>query len=266
MEDINMSYVFDEDRLRRSNQLLVKWLPRFGYVAKEHQRFCAKLQKDHKQMASLLPQNMRSQFAKDCKVMFYAAEVDNSVVQQFIPMVHKILRKMPISEDQYDDHFVEGLMAIRAAVWHFRPHKANAKFATFCHNSISKKINWFRMKAHSKIKRRESKCKVVFANDMASKAAYSHNFDDYVEEPMKDLIDRLITACNLSEPERFLIKSFVERDQRKDGVWFDEYRKIYNKKSRQTISIRLKKVQLKIFREMRRRKMISEDFFFTKYF
>lgn len=254
---------FDFCRLRKANDLLLKWSLRFSVHKYDFLRFCFKLQSEMEFKKLQLPVNMRGQFAKDCKSMFYASEIEEALVSQYIPMIHSIVKKFSVLPDQYEDHISEGLMAVRCAVWHFRTHKNKATFITFCHSSISKRIKWYRSKIFKKSSRRNSKCKIVLTSDLPSEMnidAIKLTNEEYHENVFcSNIIDGLIKACGLSDEDKFLIESYIKREDLSE-CWYRKYNETYTPKTRQGIHYQLNKIQQRVFRVMRKSDLIPEGY------
>ena len=253
----------DFDRLKLANGLLQKWSLRFGVDKRDYLRFCFTLSGRADGMRSSLPKNMRSQFSKDCRSMFYASDVEGGLIEQYTPMVHSIIRKFITTPEQYEDLVTEGFVAIRCAVWHFRAHKNKANFTTFCHSSITKRIKWHRSKVYRKAHRRSKKCKMFLSTDLPTDLQFSdlRSFTEEHADEMSsgDVIGGLMEACNLSEQERFLIESYIRREDI-DGCWYSEYNERFARKTRQGIHYQLHKIQAKLLRIMRSSELVPEGY------
>ena len=74
-----------------------------------------------------------------------------------------------------------------------------------------------------------------------------------------DVIGGLMEACNLSEQERFLIESYIRREDI-DGCWYSEYNERFARKTRQGIHYQLHKIQAKLLRIMRSSELVPEGY------
>lgn len=255
--------------LQKGNGLLAKWSERLGAKKKEFLRFCFSLQTRLQEHKSSLPKNLVGQFCKDMKVMSYAQQVEEELIKQYTPMVHSIVRKLPIHPEQYDDLITEGLMAVRSAVWYYRQHQKNANFTTFCHCSITKRIKWYRSKQYKKQSRRSKKAKVLNCCDLPSDFemerlnSYMVELPDPDMEPTAVIIDRIIKACEFNEEDLFLIKSYVGREEA-DECWYKEYNRRFTPKTRQGVHYQLNSIQRQMLRVMRDMDVVPENFRFQK--
>lgn len=259
----------DFQLLQKANGLLLKWSGRLGIKKKEFLKFCFSFKSRIMEYRSSLPRNLLSQFSKDMKVVSYILEVEESLIVQYTPMVHSIIRKLPIQPDQYEDLVTEGLMAVRSAVWYYREHHKKANFTTFCHCSITKRIKWYRSKAYRKQARRNNKVKMVNSCDLPAEieldqlTAYNPEMRDPEFDNVIGLIDKIIKACNLNDEELFLIRSYLGR-QDKNECWYSEYNRRYLPKTRQGVHYKLNSIQRQMLGVMRGMGVLPDNFRFHK--
>lgn len=272
LDDINQ--IVDFTRLRRCNDLCWKWTQRLGVKKQHYLRFAVRMRNDLEGLKNQLEVRYRCQFVKDCKVMFYAMEVEEILVKQYTAMIFSIYRRLRIPQNEYEELITEGLVAIRNAAWHFRNISgAKASFTTFCYNSIMLRIRGIRIKDYKKRQRMGhinnlSDMSENFSFDIFSKD-YSQNLEEF--NPSCE-IDSILKLCELTEKETHLIRSFMSRFQgghfedRPDGHWYDNFiQKFPNPRfnanySRQGVYNQLVRVQMKILYIMKKHKKVDQKF------
>jgi hypothetical protein len=265
----NIKELVDFEKLRECNTLLFKWAKRLNIGKRDFMKTAHGMYKNPESYKKMFEVRFRSQYKKDCAVMFYASSVENTLCEQYSGMVANIItRKFKINDpDFFEDHFNDGLMAIRAAAWQFRRHKVKASFNTFVHRAIFMRIQGALSKKSDKARRR-------------SKYAKVHSFSDYPDTTNFDLVSKeysidnsevfdkqiadIIQKVGLNEKENFIINSFINR--KIDNLWYKEYREkfrneIQNKPySRQSIHNQLLAVQIKVLKFLKREQLIEQDF------
>lgn len=272
----NIAEVVDFEKLRRCNDLCWKWAQRFGATQHDFIRFVVRMRNDLDGLKKRLEVRFRCQFVKDCKIMFYAVEVEEILVNQYTAMIFSILRRLRVPANEQEELITEGLVAIRNSTWHFRNIKgAKASFTTFCYNSIMLRIRGLRIKDYQKRQRREN---ITFVNN-ASDMSENFNFNMFSKDYSQNLeennhnseIDGILELCKLTEKETFLIRSFMNRFQgesegRVQGRWYDKFAEKFpnpqfNKTySRQGIYNQLVKVQMKILYIMKKHKKVDQNY------
>lgn len=272
----NITEIVDFERLRRSNDICWKWAQRFGATQHDFIRFAVRMRNDLEGLKKRLEVRFRCQFVKDCKVMFYAVEVEEILVNQYTAMIFSILRRLKVPSNEHEELITEGLVAIRNATWHFRNVKgAKASFTTFCFNSIMLRIRGLRLKEYQKRQRREG---IVFVNN-ASDMSENFNFNLFSKDYSQNLeennqaaeFDNILELCKLTEKETFLIRSFMSRfqgdsEQRVEGRWYDKFTEKYpnpklNKNySRQGVYNQLVRVQMKILYIMKKHNKVDQNY------
>jgi hypothetical protein len=273
----NINQIVDFVRLRRCNDLCWKWAQRLGVKQHDYIRFAVRMRNDLEGLKNQLEVRYRCQFVKDCKVMFYAMEVEEILVKQYTAMIFSIYRRLRIPQNEHEELITEGLVAIRNAVWHFRNISgAKASFTTFCYNSIMLRIRGIRIKDYRKRQRRDNLAYMNNSSDMSEKFSfdvfpkdYSQNLEEF--NPSSE-IDSILELCKLTEKEIYLIRSFMSRFQcgnfenRPDGHWYDNFiQKFPNPRfntnySRQGVYNQLVRVQMKILYIMKKHKKVDQKF------
>lgn len=262
----NIQELVDFDKLKKCNDIGIKWTARFKLSNRKHVHFMHDLMKDTEKYKKLLPVQYRSQFVKDLKVMFYASSVESILCEQYTFMVLGIIKKFGIiKEDEVEDFFSEGCLAIKFATWHFRTHKSKANFTTFVYHAIFLRIRNKKQKASEKKARRTKKFNIYAESDCSSNidcmVAKSVYFD---EEYQEFTIQDIIKLSKLTEKEEFIINCYVNRNIH--SLWYDEFRKKYKNEqlqkeySRQSVYMQLIAVQNKIIDFMKNKKLVDNDF------
>ena len=262
MDQAELAKVVDFTRLKKSNDLLLKWGNRLGICKNRFVRWAIGAMKNPDEQKKLLPVPMRSAFAKDCKSMFYAAEVQDILVEQYEQMIHKILKYIYITQDQdiYEDFYNEGMIAIMYATWSFRNVKNKCVFTTFCYNTLFMRLRGMKNKGYRKQQRREIK-KTVYNETSQGENFHLSNFAAKEEqeayafvEPVDCVLEKLITAAKLDEEDAYLIKAYSNRKNNlKKVVWYEDFRQKYthtfksNRITKQGLQQRLKKIRAKLW-------------------
>jgi len=270
-DNVSPESLFDFEKLKKSNDLGMKWAKRFSIQKNEYLKFIWTLDKNFKEYLNKLEVRYRSQFVKDFKIMFYAREIENAVVLQYNNLCFKVISKFIITEDEMEDYVAEAYNAVRAAVWSFRSHKVKANFMTFCHNSIYMRIQGKKIKEYQRKKRRNSKAIITSASDLGSEYNIEACASKYKPESFVNIdaeIDVLLSECGFDERDTFLLKSFVARRD-SEGNWYDEYRQKYKNPSarygckqfsRQAIYNQLVRAQTKLLWYLKKANRVPVDF------
>lgn len=254
----------DFKKLKACNALCLKWSKRFGQKQKNLLLFCVNVMKDIPGHMKKLPVNLRCQFKKDCKVMFYAASVESLLIEQYKFMVKSLLRKNNIPSHLFEHHETDGLVAIRAAVWNYLEHKQKASFTTYVYHSIFNRIRQRRMKDIEKQNRRDH-LKIIFNfsdlepnEDRTFEAVskYSKNESCNIDEHL----NQVAKVCQLNDREAYLLQCFANRlDGSKN--WYKDYGSKYMKNPcKNTIRNELRRLQTKVFYGMRKNGLLPSDY------
>ena len=262
MDQADLEKLVDFSRLKKSNDLLLKWGNRLGVCKNRFVRWAIGAMKNPEAQKKLLPVVMRSAFAKDCKSMFYASEVQSILVEQYEQMIHKILKYIYITQDKeiYQDFYNEGMIAIMYATWSYRTVKNKCNFTTFCYNTLFMRLRGMKNKDYRKQQRRTSKKMIYTECDQGenfSLADYAEkdNSDQYsLIEPIDIVLEKLISAANLNEADAFLIKAYTNRKERLEkGVWYHDFQQKFthtfkhNRITKQGLQQRVKKLHAKLW-------------------
>jgi DNA-directed RNA polymerase specialized sigma24 family protein len=211
----------------------------------------------------------RSQFTKDCKVMFYAAEVENALIKQYHAMIFNIMKKFRIDQNDFDEYVTDGFMAIRAATWQYRTYKVKASFTTYAHRAIFMRIKGKLCKEKEKRDRRHN-LRISFESDYDEG---SFNINNHVnckqysdsERELESDIENVIIQNKLNDQEAMMLRSFANHKM-DNGRWYDEYRKKYiNEKiglpySRQAIYNQLEILHKKLLKFFEKNDMLPKNF------
>lgn len=265
----NINELVDFEKLRESNSILHKWTQRLNISKRDYMKTVHQMFKNPKAFKTKFEVRFRSQFTKDCAVMFYASTVENTLCEQYSAMVANIIRgRFKIRDDDFfENHFNDGLMAIRAATWQFRKHKSKASFNTFVHHAIFMRIKGTLCKNSDKAKRRMGYAKVYRFSDYPETTKFDNVGEEYYPDDsvaFEKQISMIIREAGLSEQEQFMLSSYINR--KVDNIWYDDYRKKYrnvkmNKQySRQSIHNQLLAVQNKVLEFMKYKKLVDDDF------
>lgn len=252
----------DFEKLKHANGLLLKWGQRFGIPKPKFVRWAMLLHKNYEEHKNQLPQNLRSTFSKDFKVMFYACEVESILIEQYQNMIYKIIQKTKIPDDLHEDYFCEGMNIIRYAVWSFRKVKSECSFTTFCYNSLAMRVQGEYWKRYKTKMRRHKKVQVYLESDKHTEI----NLDDFIgtnhvvelaEEQEAGILQKMIEKAGLTEAEILMLKSYMARGEKTENKrrkkWYEEYEKKYlhtfktKRCTRQGIQQKMKRLQKKLW-------------------
>jgi hypothetical protein len=259
----------DFEKLKKCNDLCHKWSTRFGIGKREYMRFMYNIFKNPESVKNQLEVKYRSQFTKDCKVMFYAAEVENALIKQYHAMIFNIMKKFRIDQNDFDEYVTDGFMAIRAATWQYRTYKVKASFTTYAHRAIFMRIKGKLCKEKEKRDRRHN-LRISFESDYDEA---SFNINNHVnckqysdsERELESDIENVIIQNKLNDQEAMMLRSFANHKM-DNGRWYDEYRKKYiNEKiglpySRQAIYNQLEILHKKLLKFFEKNDMLPKNF------
>lgn len=261
--------IVDFEKLKKCNDLCHKWSTRFGIGKREYMRFMYNIFKNPESVKNQLEVKYRSQFTKDCKVMFYAAEVENALIKQYHAMIFNIMKKFRIDQNDFDEYVTDGFMAIRAATWQYRTYKVKASFTTYAHRAIFMRIKGKLCKEKEKRDRRHN-LRISFESDYDEG---SFNINNHVnckqysdsERELESDIENVIIQNKLNDQESMMLRSFANHKM-DNGRWYDEYRKKYiNEKiglpySRQAIYNQLEILHKKLLKFFEKNDMLPKNF------
>ena len=162
----NIEKYVDFEKLKDCNGVCYKWGQRFKVIKRDYMRLLIYIHKNPEAYKVKLEKKYRSQFSKDVKTMFYAAQIEEILVKQYHGMIYKIFKVLRIPIDLYESMEIDGMMAIRTAIWNYRHHKANASFSTFCYNNIFMRIQGAYGKIKSKKARRAKYFRITNESDL----------------------------------------------------------------------------------------------------
>jgi DNA-directed RNA polymerase specialized sigma24 family protein len=259
----------DFEKLKKCNDICHKWSERFGIGKRDYMRFMYNIFKNPESVKNQLEVKYRSQFTKDCKVMFYAAEVENALIKQYHAMIFNIMKKFRIDQNDFDEYVTDGFMAIRAATWQYRTYKVKASFTTYAHRAIFMRIKGKLCKEKEKRDRRHN-LRISFESDYDEG---SFNINNHVnckqysdsERELESDIENVIIQNKLNDQEAMMLRSFANHKM-DNGRWYDEYRKKYiNEKiglpySRQAIYNQLEILHKKLLKFFEKNDMLPKNF------
>lgn len=253
------------EKLRKSNDLGKKWADRFNISKNEYMKFIIAIKKDKSKYFDILENRFKSQFSKDYKSMFYAAEIEGLVIEQFYHTVQHCLNKLQIKDTNREDFHSIGLTSLRSAVWTYRTHKLKASFFTYCFNGIFHRILGVKTKLYKSLNTPNKKIMVLEADYFSASNSRRFgisdmkitnvDFDKNIEdEESQILFKSLLEHTPLKEDEIFLLKNFMSR-QDETPDWCRLYREKFPTKegkmvSRQGVHCKLAIVQRKIFQTL----------------
>jgi hypothetical protein len=196
----------DYKKLAGSNLKLLGWADKVRLHAKDNKDFrvvyglnaksniqkVVRFFKKHKKEAVAL---LGRKFEREYKSLFYASSVENDLIIQFLPAIHKALNDHKISQNEYDDFQSELMFSLRHSVWMYT--RSDIKFTTYAINGIKKNIIYLKIDAAEE---RVKKNYVLFDD-------YRGFISDGVETPFEEIA---VDNSKPVEPETNFVE-FIER-------------------------------------------------------
>jgi hypothetical protein len=269
----NINELVNFEKLKKCNDLCHKWANRLNIPDRKYLKFIYRSYKNPLIHLKNLEIRYRCQFVKDCKIMFYAAEVEEILIKQYHGMVMKIISSMRVASENFEDFITEGYNGIRSAAWQYRTHKIKASFTTFVFKAIFYRIKGKLHKDRLRRKKNEN-IKVVLSVDL------QNNQEDMemcfgvkdcaanMDNPM-DKVEEIIKKCSLTNQEAMLLRCYVNR--KVDApLWNLEYKKKYlniktNKQiTKQSVLNHLNTIRGKIYDYMKKSDMLPEWFVYAE--
>lgn len=264
--DVNkdLSSIVDIEKLKASNDLLHKWIKILKIPQNKFTVFVSDIRKNYDTYLAKVPNDCKAEFAKDYKNMFYAGEVENALVEQFYPMILRIIKQVKETNPEYvDEMLYHGLMAIRNSVWKYRNHESKASFFTYVFNGAFYRVKGTKYKLRKAflVNQEQNKAhnETDFFNDKNRRFGLSNIADEKTKSPdelPEEKIDmqKMFKKAQLSKIDIQLMKLYITRDSRSKD-WSKKFRmqhssedgKIY---SRQAVDNRLMIAKYKLWKVM----------------
>ena len=273
MEIITSYEEVDFELLKNSNAILYKWRCYFNIPENEKMNFFIDMYNNKRKFVDDLEQDKIKEFEKDYSNMFYALQVENTIINKFYHMVLHMIKKLRIYENRHDHYMDLGLLTIRSAVWSYRQiSDSNIKFSTYCYNGLL-----YRMRGeNSKIYISQNRKRKLYAKNYTdiSKQDLNYHFQNLAVSKLDDSLEQaesvkiikdIISKIKMDEDDMTLFSVFIERDSL-DKNWNKKYMNYfidkYNKTiTKQAIYNKLFKIQKKIWVEYAKNFGIPTDNF-----
>lgn len=251
----------DFDKLKKCNAICMKWSKRFKVKRAKHVRLMMAIMKDVQGYTKKLPVQFRSQFVKDCKVMFYANEIEGLMISQFHPMVLCVIKRMHLKIDESEHYESDGLLAIRMATWGYLSHETNASFATYVYNSIFNRIRAVRYKDYEKRLRREKSFSLYSFSDYTNidltlfQEAEKPEYCDIESE-----VAKISEICKLTAREADMLQLLATKEDRIQH-WYEGFAKKYDIKfDKLKIRNEARRLQTKVYYKMKENGLLPQDY------
>jgi hypothetical protein len=116
------NYICDFVRLRASNALLYKWSIYFKIHNGHYLNFVYTLEQNKESLLKQIKNAIKKkEFLKDFNAMFFAKEVENDVIRQYMPVVFNVMRRFNVKNDAaWETIFDVAVSALRGSVWRYR--------------------------------------------------------------------------------------------------------------------------------------------------
>jgi DNA-directed RNA polymerase specialized sigma subunit len=218
----------DYNRLRRSNDLAWKWFDRTKLHKNKYINWVLNLKKNPQEFKDTLSPSMKSAFSKDLKELFYAAEIEDALVSQYVPLVHHILKKVSYRQTHEDELLSIGFIAIRNAVWQYRNVGVKCGFTTYCHSSVYMRITGEISKLKTIFRRRAKKCTMTLYSDINNDIKFNDIAvcsDEDRNSETAEILNKTIELMNLKSEEKYLFNLLINRAGaiRGQEVWYQPY-------------------------------------------
>lgn len=218
----NMTDCFNQQELAQSNILIHKWLSRLNLKKFEVYNFVKKCCDGNFDFD--LSEEELEQLKLDSSIFKYTLDVEDKIIQQFVPMIYAIAKRFGVGID--DDYISKGMTGIRKSVYYYT---GKSKFNTFCYNGIT---TAFRQVFDSVTLVRKN---TVFESDLRKQDKNSYRFESSVhntdETPVNKLIylannlDRFSVKAKLNKLEKSVLYSRIKECMGDEKDWIKEFHK-----------------------------------------
>ena len=262
----NIKELVDFEKLKKCNDKCFYWAKKLRIERRYFMRFALQIYKDKNSVLGKLNPKYHAKYLEDCKTMFYAAEVEDLLLDQYHAMIFNIMKKMRVNPFKKEYYVTDGFLAIRAATWQYRTYKVKASFTTFVHKAIFLRIKGQLHKESAKKERRKN----FYLSYEADIDVETFNLNTFPSKHIPEYhsyhqdISAIIKSAGLNEKETCLLECYINR--KIDTLWYEDYRnRFWNEKmkkpfSRQSIYNQLLAVQTKVMESMIQSKMIPDNF------
>ena len=250
------------ENLKAANSLLSYWAKYFKITQHKQLQFFIDMMKNKEKYIEKLPENKKKKFKKDFATMFYAYDVENVLLNQFIHVVPNVIKRLKISQNHVEDYRSEGLLAIRRAIWSYKQHEMNTSFMTYCYKGVLLRLSGEGSKIILRKNRKKNKitalaseiCSEKGREDKIMSSAVSREvsgIEKVIESENSEIINNILHQVNLDADEKYLISNYMMRDQI-DNNWNNKYLEYYKSKynksiSKQAVHNKLFKIQRKLW-------------------
>ena len=186
------------------------------------------LKKNSEEFKKTLSPSMKSAFAKDLKEMFYAAEIENDLILQYLPLITYILKKVDFNGVYRDELQSMGMIAIRNSIWQYRNIVTKCTFKTYCYKSVFMRITGEISKHRTLLKRRNKKCTMTLCTDIGVDVEFN-NIASYKEKENNtetlEILKKCIQKMQMKEDEKYLLNLLINRVKKNKGqdTWYKPY-------------------------------------------
>ena len=218
----------DYERLIASNKLIHSWLQRLGMEKRQCYQFVRKCKEKQFDFNSN-EQDMR-ELEHDAEKIIYVAEIENELIQQYVPMIYAVARKFKTKVS--DDLFSQSLSCIRKSIYYFN---GSSSFKTFCYGGVCQAY----LQVRDSITKMQKN--TVFATDLEKGNKSDYRFDVGLndgESPVNRLLylyenlEQISVVANLNDYEKNALSLRIEECMGEQDDWI----KNFNKKTGLTVS------------------------------
>lgn len=170
--------------------------------------------KDNKKKAAAI---LGSEFTKDYKKMFYAAEIENELIKQYVPAVYSVLRNKKFNPMYADDLLNDLLYSLREIVWRY--NRKDLQFSTYAITSL-KNNYYYKMANIARKKNYVYKNPLIIIDDLnhhsSSFSGRNSEFEINDQISFHDFMKRILKEIKFTKSQkncliRFLGKQTYQR-------------------------------------------------------
>jgi len=157
-----------------------------------------------------------AKFAKQYDSLFYAEQVEDALIRQYIPAVYAEMGKRVKNPAIWEELFQYLLLGLRESVWRYS--REDIKFITFAINGIRNNIKFF-MADKNKVGRRLKNQQVTFSDFARNQEnKFGCNFEDYIEgdhdfskkTEIMDMVRFVADNSNLTDLQRNVVDEYLK--------------------------------------------------------
>lgn len=151
-------------------------------------------------------------FLKDYKDMFYAAEIENELIKQYIPAIYSILRNKKINPILFDELINQMICGFREVVWRF--NREDLQFSTYAITSLKNNFCYEISNLTNKKKNKFQRSVLVTdkLKDCFSSFSGRSTEQDFMDKiPLSNFMERIINEVKFSKAQKNCLIKFLNK-------------------------------------------------------